>query len=778
MHSAIRARGWLRLRVAAVAFGATVLVAGPLPGLHHSAEAAPPKPMLGRCMDKYGTSPTPPPSSKLPGSKPAGPDQWKTPNAEDRFYGYDHLAKGFEALTDPGLIDLPDGDDPKKYTWGTPENAVTTWKQNQAGSKPYQGTFNEWLNNIYSRNEGNNKRGSSFEAEVVKYFDLGGVDWICQKNLRDLDPGLHKELERVLGKKVMKDGRVFDAVNQRTRTVYEVKSGIGYDARQLKIDAELVRRGWKVVYINGQEPDGKTIDRYKAAGVKYYRHAATPNPRFTSGTYTPKSTQLMTPDPNRPSFGSGADMARRSAPTPEDARRQIERARGLVQQPGSGLRNPGGVDFTTLDISYIGQTKTGNLSYAFSAKNTDEETAPGYGGQEKAQLTSDAFFTWLALTPDHFWVNLNPDDPNTVMEPPFDKTDAGRVLLEADMEMKHDFGRAEDPKTEAGKRFWDGVTKIDGAPCMGSTRNWIVPKKAQVRIEDDGAYILDAPLDVKTVAQDYSTPGPGGGMPCKLSKEQTAHNMDVYRQTVLPVVQKQINEAPKYADLRRVYKARIAAEYVRQTVAQDRKAFGGSFAKIIDSNQVKRWPLRGKNADWDKMTVWKEMKRSYSEGDFTYEIPVGGEVWVYTVGGVDLTKQPQEKVSKARFQAEKPNLPAVVQGARNEALDYQTTGTTVMGGDNSGRPGGGGPAPTPTPTPTPTGEPTDRPTATPTPTHTPAPSPSGNGAPSTPPTAGGDPDGHMADTGTQVLTIAAIAAALLAAGGALVWIRRRRGIGG
>ncbi|MEU0054999.1 LPXTG cell wall anchor domain-containing protein [Streptomyces sp. NPDC006334] len=780
MHSAIRVRGWFRMRAAIVAIGATVLVAGPLPGVRDSADAAPPKPMLGRCMDKYGTSATPPPTYKLPGYRPAGANQWKTPNAEDRFYGYDHLAKGFEALTDPGLIDLPDGNDPKKYAWGTPENAVTTWRQNQAGAKPYAGTFNEWLNNVYSRNEGNNKRGNAFESEVVKYFDLGGVDWICQKNLRDLNPNLYKDLERTLGKDVMKDGRVFDAVNQRTRTVYEIKSGIGYDARQLKIDAELVRRGWRVVYINGQEPDAKTIEKYRAAGVQHYRHAATPNPRFTVGKYTPNSNQLMTPDPNRPSFGSGGDMARRSAPTPEDARRQIERARGLIQQPGNSLRGPGGVDFSTLDISYIGQTKTGNLSYAFSAKNADEETAPGYGGEEKAQLISDAFFTWLALTPDHFWVNLNPDDPNTIMKAPFDKTDAGRILLEADMEMKRDFGRAEDPKTDAGKRFWDQITKVDGKPCMGSTRNWIVPKMAEVRIEDDGAYILSAPLEVKSVAQEYNTPGPGGGMPCTLTKEQTAHNMDVYGRTILPVVQKQVNEDAKYADLRRVYKARIAAEYVRQTVARDKKAFGGSFAGIIDRNQVKRWPLRGKNAAWDKMTVWKEMKRSFTEGDFKYEIPVGGEIWVYTVGGVDLTQQPQEKVSKARFQAEKPNLPSVTKGSRHEALDYQATGVTVMGGDNSGQAGGGkpGPGPSPGPTGTPTGKPTDQPTGSPAPSHTPAPAPSGNGGHTPLPTGGtggGGTDGSLADTGTQVLTIAGLAAALLAAGAALVWIKRRRG---
>ncbi|MGG7572876.1 hypothetical protein [Streptomyces sirii] len=433
------------------------------------------------------------------------------------------------------------------------------------------------------------------------------------------------------------------------------------------------------------------------------------------------------------------------------------------------MRSYGGIDFSTLDLSYIGQTKGGNVSYAFSAKNT-EEGEGGWGGKEKAQLISDAFFTWLALTPDHFWVNLNPDDPATIMKAPFDKTDAGRVMLEADMEMKRDFGRAEDPKTEAGKQFWNQISKVDGKPCMGSTRNWITPKKAKVRQEDDGLYILDAPLEVKTVAQDYSTPGPGGGMPCKLTKTQTEHNMRVYKRTLLPVVEKQVNEAPKYADLRRVYKARIGAEYVRQTVTKNPNAFGGSFNKILNSNQVKRWPLRGKNADWDKMTVWREMKKSYTEGDFTYEIPVGGKVWVYTVGGVDFQKQPQRPISKARFRVEKPNLPSVTKGARNEAIGYQDSGTTLMGG-GTGEAGGGTPTPNPTPTPT------DKPTAQPT---TPAPDPStstpGGGTPTQGPK---DPDGDLADTGSSapVGLLSALAAALVFAGAALVWWKKRRSTG-
>lgn len=733
---------WTRwIRTLAVVLGATALLLAGLPGLQDHADAAPKR--INRCMDKIGTSPTPPPRYTLPGYRPPGENQWSTPDAEQRLYPFEMQPDGFRGLEDPSLVDLPDGPDPKNYPWGSIENAAASWFQKQAGSKPYKGTFNEWLNGSYARNVGNNRRGSAYEKEVVRYFDLGGVDWLCQVSLKDYDPELYKELKAELGKDFPKDNRIFDQMNPKIRTIYETKSGDSFDEAQLPVDEAMVKRGWKVVYINGEQPDPEKIAKLDKAGIGHYLHSATPDPQFEETPYMAKDTELMTPDPAEPSVGSGTEMVNRSAPTPEDMRKQIERARGLVEDPAQDVRGPGGVDFSTLDLSYVGQTDAGNLKYAFSAKNTDQDISPGYGGKQKAQLISDAFFTWIALTPDHFWVNLNPDDPATIMKAPFDKTDAGRVLLQADLAMKRDFGRVENPKTAAGKAFWYGISRVNGAPCMNSTRNWIVPQQAKVRVQDGGVYILDSPLEIKTVAQKYSTHGPGKA--CDLTQAQIDHNMSVYRSTILPIVQKKVNEDPGYADLRRVYKARIGAEYVRQTVEKDPKAFGGAFTRIINSNDVKRWPLRGANAHWNKLTVWREMRKSFTEGDFTYRLPIGGTVWIYTVGGVDFSKQPQQKITQVRFHTEKPNLDDVTRHVKSQPLSYKNNGITFMGGDNGKATGGGGSSGGGGHTPPATNQPT------------------GNGG-----------KGSLAATGADAIGIAGFATALLAGGTALLWTRRRR----
>lgn len=124
------------------------------------------------------------------------------------------------------------------------------------------------------------------------------------------------------------------------------------------------------------------------------------------------------------SRGSGNQVINQSPPNPQTLKEQLDRL-GRTGQRSLMNRGLGGIDFTTLDLRYIGKGKGGEgLDYAFSAKTVEDEYAAGWGGQDKGNLISDAFFTWLALDPSTFWVNLNPDEPNRVIDADFGTTDA------------------------------------------------------------------------------------------------------------------------------------------------------------------------------------------------------------------------------------------------------------------------------------------------------------------------------------------------------------------
>src|SRR5688572_12393381 len=94
--------------------------------------------------------------------------------------------------------------------------------------------------------------------------------------------------------------------------------------------------------------------------------------------------------------------------------KQLQATKGIMGDGGGALQRRlamprfGGVDFSSLELRYVSDTRgKRGLRYAFSANPT-----PGASDQEAglatARQSSNAFFTWLALPPESFWVNLNP----------------------------------------------------------------------------------------------------------------------------------------------------------------------------------------------------------------------------------------------------------------------------------------------------------------------------------------------------------------------------------
>lgn len=317
-----------------------------------------------------------------------------------------------------------------------------------------------------------------------------------------------------------------------------------------------------------------------------------------------------------------------------------EAPRGELHQGGEDEQQVGGVDFATLELRYVSDTYAGGsgLGFAFSA-NPAPEDSPSYGGRRNALLASDAFFVWMALPASAFTVNLNPDEPDRIIDERFGRTDAGRVLLEADLQMKKTVAKLIHPESATGKRFWDN---LDGEKCL-SMRQWIVPARALIREDKGQMYIIDAPLDVKMESDIVNSVGVGGlpsdGCPGQ-SESDTKRNETLFRTTILPQVNKAVNSAPEYADLRRVYLSRVAAQFFRERSLTKRTAY----SDLIDKGNVDAWPSR---EPWDPKEVWQRFVKSYTDGEFKVEVRTERgdvvEVATYVYGGVDLTTIPRSR---------------------------------------------------------------------------------------------------------------------------------------
>ncbi|WP_419996228.1 hypothetical protein [Streptomyces boninensis] len=639
--------------------------------------------------------------------------------------------------------------------------------------------FTRYVDVRISGNELNRTKGHGFGRHMVQKFKLVGPDWLCEVRVKVTD----KNGKPVIDPKTKKQAvRIYDFYNKKTKELGEFKSNGKHIPKQLKWDRHVLRspgfRDHSLRMVMGERVTQNTREAYKKLNAQIQRETGRSNgvtireqrsnaiPRWKPNQYT-KYDPNFNPSVNR--VGTGGPLSEAAYRQGQD-RAMAKELQKMYQGANTrgGFGRPGGVDFSTLELNYVGNAVKGKgIDYSFKADYVpNEDTAPGYGGEKALSLSSDAFFTWLALTPDRMWVNLNPDQPDKIMDAKFAKTDAGRVLLEADMEMKRDWARTLNPKQSPGREYMNAVPKVDGVPCFSPIRNWIVPERAKVRQQDGGIYILDAPLKVNTAKMDFDAV-PADHCSKKLTEQQKQYTVDLMRRLITPEVKKKVNNDPKYKDLRTVYRSRVAAEFVRRQDAQQ----ATDFRKIINSNNLKRWPLRAPHQNWDKRTVWEQARKSFLEGEYTYEWENGGQIYTYTVGGVDFSKSPRRNVSRVQFNLEKPRLDETTKTSVKSETAYRNTDTAYLGGGGSGRaaPGDGADDPGPgDPTP---GDPT------------PSPSQPGGGNSSPPAThqppgkpGDGDADGELGDTGsnTPIGLIAGIAAALAAVGGGLTWWMRRR----
>ncbi|TDD91430.1 hypothetical protein E1293_02270 [Actinomadura darangshiensis] len=324
-----------------------------------------------------------------------------------------------------------------------------------------------------------------------------------------------------------------------------------------------------------------------------------------------------------------------------------EKVGGLAKALGSS--DLGGVDFSTVEMRYMSDDpEAGGVQYAFSGK----AAAPGLtqdfdSGLDAVTNSAADLRTWLVLKPQKFWVNLNPDEPDRIIDPQLGKTNAGRALLEADWEMKRTSGKLVDPKTDFGKRYWDSLA----GNCYTS-RMWIIPGDVEVREDGDSLYVLEAKLDVKAQAMHISNTGKYS---CNADSQTIARNERMEQKMLVPKIVKAVNTSPEYAPLRRAFLARVIAQWIRKRHQDGHRT---SFDRLIDSGNLGPAVLDG---DWRPKQVYDQYVHSIKDGEFTYTqvTDQGGTRYKHTMvyGGVDFSKLDTKPISAAQMKEQHPKLP-------------------------------------------------------------------------------------------------------------------------
>jgi hypothetical protein len=344
----------------------------------------------------------------------------------------------------------------------------------------------------------------------------------------------------------------------------------------------------------------------------------------------------------------------------------LPQANPCPRNPSGGLAKAltssdlGGVDFSTLEMRYMSDDPgSGGLRYSFSGRPVSPGTRQDIGSGVDALTNSTADLrTWLVLDPSKFWVNLNPTEPDRIIDPRLGETNAGRALLEADFQMKNTEGKLIDPHTKFGARYWNELEGSSKTLCY-SSRMWIVPGDVQVREDGGSLYVLKAQLAVKAVAEHVG----GLSRSCHYDPEVDARGERLEQRTVVPKIAAAINTAPEYAPIRRAFLARIVAQWIRNRHQSGHRT---SFDHLIDSGNVGPARLQG---DWRPRQVFDAYVHSIRDGKFTYKTTTHrGRTTIIetrTFGGVDFSKLNSTPISAAQMGQQYPQLPQTVKASTN-----------------------------------------------------------------------------------------------------------------
>ena len=279
--------------------------------------------------------------------------------------------------------------------------------------------------------------------------------------------------------------------------------------------------------------------------------------------------------------------------------------------------------------------------------------------KDTAKTLLKYFLIGVTLPNDKFWVNLRPDASDQIIDPELAKTDVGKILLEADLQLKKDTARFTSPQTPEGKEYWDKLYKKAGE-LLGSdsieiptlTRPWIVPGEVIIRQTSNSAYVYKAGLKVM-LEEDYLRHSEAAERPKNPAfrsfvalrapqdderlKELNKYSTELIKELILPKITQEVNTAKRYAEFRQVFYSLVLAQWFK-------KAYAGRgerpFAPTDFINRIDTQNLTGltSKTSWSKETYFQEYQKSFKNGEYKLNETVstlqGRVIRSYFSGGI------------------------------------------------------------------------------------------------------------------------------------------------
>jgi len=257
--------------------------------------------------------------------------------------------------------------------------------------------------------------------------------------------------------------------------------------------------------------------------------------------------------------------------------------------------------------------------------------------QGAARQLLEFFTIGITLPNSAFWVNLRTDNAGQIIDPALERTDLGKILLEADLQLKKDLAACTSPATAEGKKYWSRLYEKaetlfgqEDVTIPTVTRPWIVPAEIIIRQTATSAYVYKAGLKVM-LEQDYLKDSAKYAFSDPRLKQLNDYSTALIRELIVPKLTRAVNSAKRYASLRQAYYSLVLAQWFKEQFK------GASSAYAARINTANLAGLTSKTA-WSKDTYFNAYKQSFARGEYTMQETVRGRFGLtvrrYCSGGV------------------------------------------------------------------------------------------------------------------------------------------------
>ncbi len=238
--------------------------------------------------------------------------------------------------------------------------------------------------------------------------------------------------------------------------------------------------------------------------------------------------------------------------------------------------------------------------------------------KEQSEKIVRYFLAALTVPEGSLWVNLSPYENDRIIPAAFGLTEMGRDLLAQDYVLKQLTASLMYPESGFGKELWRkiyaaarqkyGTTNI---PVDTFNKVWIMPDEATVYVSNNTAVIKSCHLKVM-LETDYLAEKQGVRRP---SDPEGFVRSDgpikaILRESVIPILEKEVNEGRNFALLRQIFHAMVLATWFKRNF---KKTLVGQV--YADKNKVQGIDLAGKGASDH---IWRQYVAAFKQGVFNY----------------------------------------------------------------------------------------------------------------------------------------------------------------